>query len=440
MYRSSQENSVYSGNKRWPFCLNDSATGISSRVLLVASAFMTANSNSANPVVQSIISGNAPPSARMAAGRGLLPLPQADLLEVLVHLSADNNPEIAHAAQSTLESQQPSELLSVAKSENAAPAVLGYLASRPDANRDIHEAVVANVNTPDEAIALLARAATDGSLLELLTLNQQRLIRAPEIIDAILLNPARTAEAERRAKETRQEFFEKERGARQIAEELRARGNNAAAEFFESAELSSITGELSVDDAWIIAQHIEVSDADIDDSWLAREFIEEMMVETPEQIAANAQAVINAERLEGNASPERISLIKRIMFMSVKDRVKLAVKGDREARGILVRDANKIVATGVMHNPRITDHEVEAISSMRQIAEEVLRLIGMNRQWARSYPIIHNLARNPRTPMATAVHILPRIRTKDLKAIAQNRNVSEAVRRQAYRLSEMRTP
>ena len=122
------------------------------------------------------------------------------------------------------------------------------------------------------------------------------------------------------------------------------------------------------------------------------------------------------------------------MFMSVKDRVKLAVKGDREARGILIRDANKMVATAVMHNPRITDHEVESISAMRQVAEEVLRLIGMNRQWARSYPIIHNLARNPRTPMATAVQILPRIRTKDLKSIAMNRNVSEAVRRQAYRL------
>ena len=304
----------------------------------------------------------------------------------------------------------------------------------------MHEAVAGNSNTPDEAIALLARITADASLLEFITLNQQRLIRAPEIIDAILLNPARTAEAERRAKETRREFFEKERGARQIAQELRARGNSAAAEFFESAELAGITGELSVDDAWLIAQHIEVSDADIDDSWLAREFIEEMMVETPEQIAANAQAVINAERLEGDASPERISLIRRIMFMTVKDRVKLGIKGDREARGILVRDANKIVATAVIHNPRLTDHEVENISAMRTIAEEVLRLIGMNRQWARSYPIIHNLARNPRTPMATAVHILPRIRTKDLKAIGMNRNVSEAVRRQAYRLSEMRSP
>src|SRR5260370_40508477 len=125
---------------------------------------MTANTTSTNPVVQSIISGNAPPSARMAAGRGLLPLPQADLLEVLVHLSADNNPEIARAAQATLESQQPDELLSVAKAENAAPAVRGHFASRPNANRDIHEAVVGNGNSPDEATGLLARTATDGSL------------------------------------------------------------------------------------------------------------------------------------------------------------------------------------------------------------------------------------------------------------------------------------
>lgn len=398
---------------------------------------MDAGATSTNPVVKSIISGNAPPAARSAAARGLLPLPQADLLEALVHLRLDSDAEVARAAQATLDAQQPADLLNVARANETAPSVLGYLASLAGADRDTHEAVANNNNTPDEAIALLARISSDPSLLEFMTLNQQRLIRAPEIIDSILLNPARTAEAERRAKETRREFFEKERGARQIAQELRARGNSAAAEFFESAELAPVSGELTVDDAWLIAQHIEVSDADIDDAWLAREFIEELLVETPEQTAANAQAVINAER---DASPERISLIRRIMFMTVKDRVKLAIKGDREARGILIRDANKIVATAVIHNPRLTDHEVENIASMRTVAEEVLRLVGMNRQWARSYPIIHNLARNPRTPMATAVHILPRIRTKDLKSISLNRNVSEAVRRQAYRLSEMREP
>ena len=398
---------------------------------------MTANITSTNPVVKSIISGNAPPAARLAAARGLLPLPQADLIEALIHLTADTDPEVARAAQSTLTAQQPSDLLSVAQGDDASPSVLGYFASLPSASREIHEAVAGNIKTPDRAIALLAGITSDAALLEFITLNQQRLIRSPEIIDAILLNPARTAEAERRAKETRREFFEKERGARQIAQELRARGNSAAAEFFESAELAPLAGEMSADDAWLIAQHIEVSDAELDDTWLAREFIEEMMIETPEQIAANAQAVINAE---SDASPERISLIRRIMFMTVKDRVKLGLKGDREARGILIRDSNKIVATAVMHNPRLTDHEVENIAALRTVAEEVLRLIGMNHAWARSYPIIHNLARNPRTPMATAVHILPRIRTKDLKSISLNRNVSEAVRRQAYRLSEMRTP
>ncbi|HYW70768.1 MAG TPA: hypothetical protein VE961_07025 [Pyrinomonadaceae bacterium] len=395
---------------------------------------------STNPVVQSIISGNAPPAARSAAAKGLLPLPQADLLEALVHLTADNDPAIAKAAQETLASQDAAELLHIAAQEKTAPAVLGYLASISSAPGDLHEAIAGNASTPDEAIALLARATPNESLIELITLNQQRLIRSPDIIDAVLLNPARSAEAERRAKEVRQEFFEKERGARQIAQELRARGNAAAAEFFENAELTTVEGEMSVDDAWIIAQHIEVSDVDIDDTWLAREFIAEMLVESPEQTAANMQAVINAEKLEGDVSPERISLIRRIMFMTVKDRVKLAIKGDREARGILIRDSNKIVATGVIHNPRITDQEVENIAAMRQISDEVLRLIGMSRAWARSYPIIHNLARNPRTPMATAVQILPRIRTRDLNAISQNRNVSEAVRRQAYRLAQMRGP
>jgi hypothetical protein len=369
-----------------------------------------------------------------------LPLPQADLLEALVHLTADNDPAIAGAAQQTLASQEPNELLQVASMESTAPSVLGYLASLTTVKSELHEAIAANVNTPDEAIALLARSTPNSGLIELIAINQQRLIRAPDIIDGILVNPACSPEAERRAKETRREFFEKERGARQVAQELRARGNPAAAEFFESAELTTAGADMSVDDAWVIAQHIEVSDVDLDDTWLAREFIADMLVESPEQTAANAQAVINAERLEGEVSPERISLIRRIMFMTVKDRVKLALKGDREARGILIRDSNKVVASGVIHNPRISEQEIENIAAMRTVADEVLRLIGLNRAWARSYPIIHNLARNPRTPMATAMQVLPRIRTKDLNAISQNRNVSESVRRQAYRLSQMRGP
>jgi len=115
------------------------------------------------------------------------------------------------------------------------------------------------------------------------------------------------------------------------------------------------------------------------------------------------------------------------------------MKGDREARGILIRDSNRVVSTAVVNNPRITEQEVENIASMRTVADEVLRLIAMNRAWARSYPIVHNLARNPRTPIPTAMSILPRIHAKDLKNLTQNRNVSEAIRRQAARLEKARS-
>jgi hypothetical protein len=400
---------------------------------------MSVTITSTNPVVMAIVSGTAPQKARMAAARGLLPLPQADLLEALVALRQSDDAEIAQAAEATLEGQESEALLSVATVSETSPLVLGYIANRPNLSRAIQEAVAQNNSTPDEAIVTLAGLVTDGSILELIAVNQQRLIRAPAILDAIINNPARTAEAERRARETRREFFEKERGAQQIAEELRARGQGAAAEFFDSAESIGEAGTFSVEDAWLLAEHIEVSDADIDDSWLSPERLEELVEESFEQRAANAKRLIEDTKLEGgDVSPERVSLIRRIMFMSVKDRIKLGLKGDREARGILIRDSNRIVAAAVIHNPRITDHEIENIATMRTVSDEVLRLIAMNRAWARSYPIIHNLARNPRTPIATAINILPRIRTKDLQNITQNRNVSEAVRRQAYRLAEAR--
>lgn len=376
----------------------------------------------------------------MAAARGLLPLAQDDLLELLVALRADEDEEVASAADQTLAAQEPAALLVVASSTEAPSAVLSYLAARGGTGREVEEAVALNARTPDDAVAALARSTTDGAVLELISVNQQRLIRAPSIIDAVLANPARTPDADRRVRETRREFFEKERGAQQVAEEMRARGMNAAAEFFESAESLGEGDGVSVEDAWLIAAHIEVSDVDIDDSWLPSERFEEMLEETFELRQAAAERLVSEASAEGGAAaaPERVALIRRIMLMKVKDRMKLGMKGDREARSILIRDSNRIVAQAVINNPRITDQEVEAIAAMRTVADEVLRLIAMNRTWARQYPVIHNLARNPRTPLPSALQILPRLYTKDLKALSQNRNVPEAIRRQALRLSTMR--
>ncbi|MEJ7709343.1 MAG: hypothetical protein WKF84_05665 [Pyrinomonadaceae bacterium] len=195
-------------------------------------------------------------------------------------MSKSDAEDVAQAAAATLQTQEPESLLSVAAALETAPNVLAYIANSQSAGRAAHEAVTLNPNTPYTAIASLATATADGSLLELIVINQQRLIQAPEIIEAIIGNAARTPEAERLARETKREFFEKERGAQQIADELKVRGKSAAAEFIEAAESIGITNGLEVDDLWLIAEHIEVPDSEIDDSWVPYDLIETFYTET----------------------------------------------------------------------------------------------------------------------------------------------------------------
>lgn len=397
---------------------------------------------STNPVVKAVVAGTAPRPACVAASRGILPLPQADLLEILVALATGGDAELAGNAKQTLASQNPAEIESFVSSAKAAPAILTYLIDQEAFPKQVYEAILTNPNTPVPAIVNFSRTSKNGELLEFISFNQQLLIQTPAIIDAIIGNPYRTAEAERRASEVKREFFEKERGAQQIANELRAQGKEAAAQFIEQAEFGDglDTGEFSFEDAILLAEHIEVLDSETDDSWLGLEYLEELYEETDEQRAAIADKILGELRLEGDdIAGDRISMINRIIKMKMKDRMKLALKGDREARNILIRDPNRIVAQAVINNARITENEVEKIAAMRTVPEDVLRLIAINRNWARNYMIIHNLARNPRTPIANVMSILTRMQLRDLAALSKNRNVSDAVRRQALRLAQART-
>lgn len=392
---------------------------------------------STNPVVRAVIEGTAPRPARLAAARGLLPLPPTDLIEILVGLTANDDAELSLPARETLRAQDEMLVESIVSSGDAPISVLSYFASEAGAAPRVHEAIVRNAKTPHDAIEGLARSTANGDLLELISLNQQLLIQRPSIIEAITENPHRTSEAQRRVAETKREFFEKERGAQQIANELRARGLGAAAEFFDQADLSG--SDLGADDALLIASMIEVPDFETEDSWMGLEYIEEIYEESPQQRALIADRIIGEIKLDGSeVSAERVSVINRIMKMGMKDRMRLAMKGDREARNILIRDPNRIVCQAVVNNPRITEQEVEKIAAMRSITEDVLRQLANNRQWQRSYAIIHNLARNPRTPIANVLPILTRLQLRDLMALSKNKNVSDAVRRQALRLTQTR--
>ena len=398
---------------------------------------------STNPVVKAVITGSAPRPAQVAASRGILPLPQADLLEILGAFSEGTDAELRDNALASLSSQNTDALEETLRSDEIAARVLSYFASRIELPPAVHESIITNARTPAAAIARFAAATQNGGLLELISLNQQLLIQNPAIIDAIISNQYRTPEADRRASETKREFFEKERGAQQIANELRAQGKEAAAEFLEQAEfaIDMDAAGMTIDDAIFLAEHIEVPDHETDDSWLSLEYIEEIYEETEEQRKATIGKILGElqSEEEEEISSERVSMINRIMKMGVKDRVKLGMKGDREARNILIRDPNRLVSSAVVNNPRITEQEIEMIASMRSLAEDILRQIAANRQWSRSYGVMHALARNPRTPIANVLTIMSRLQLRDLVALTKNRNVSDAVRRQAVRLHNART-
>jgi hypothetical protein len=88
----------------------------------------------------------------------------------------------------------------------------------------------------------------------------------------------------------------------------------------------------------------------------------------------------------------------------------------------------------VMRNPRMTESEVESIAGMRGIEEEVLRLIGLRRDWSSKYNIALTLARNPKTPVGVVLPIINRLTLRDLKSLKDDRNVSEVVRVNARKL------
>jgi len=132
------------------------------------------------------------------------------------------------------------------------------------------------------------------------------------------------------------------------------------------------------------------------------------------------------------------SLLQRIQKMKVGERIQLALRGSRDIRSILIRDPVKEVMLTVLENPKITESEIEIIAKQRTSHEEVLRTISKKRDWLKNYSIVHALVMNPKTPVAIAMKFIHFLRLKDLVPIEKNKNVSEAVRALAKKITAAR--
>jgi hypothetical protein len=343
---------------------------------------------SASAVINLIATEMYPRDVVMTIARGFLPLPQEDLIAVLSYLSTGADREIAEQARASMGDIPSRVILDFAANEALDSSHLSRLMNATT-DAAVLEVLIRNRSLPDQAVVDLA-AHADPQLQDIIVTNQARIIRAPAILDALLDNPSVTPETRRRALENREEFFDKKARLAAMADlvepELLEEPDDAIADLLQRA--------------------VEQSD---------------------ESAASTMQALTESELKD----EVKGAIWTRIQFMTIAEKVQLAFRGDRTVRLLLVRDRNKLICSAVMRNPRMSEQEAEAIAGMRNVDEEVLRLLGNRRDFMSKYNVMLNLVRNPKAPIGVVLPFINRLTLRDLKGLKDDRGVQQVIREMA---------
>jgi len=131
---------------------------------------------------------------------------------------------------------------------------------------------------------------------------------------------------------------------------------------------------------------------------------------------------------------EYLSKYQLAQEMGIGEKIKMALTGDKEWRKILIKDANKLVSSGVVKNPRMSEPEVLTLLKSGVQNDEIMRLICANKEWVKNYQIRKALIENPKTPLANALRYLGTMNEKDVAGYAKSRNISSVVATQAKRM------
>jgi hypothetical protein len=347
----------------------------------------------ASPLVEQFRKGGVSRDVRLTAARGLLPLKPMDQVELLYLLTRDRDEEIRAQAETNLLQIKPDGLRGVLKDTSANPKVLGFYGSRLD-NAELLELILQNSATEDETMQTMV-PRLPAELLEIVVINQTRVLRHVPLLVALEASKNLTGDQRRRLSELRHDF--------KIGEE---------------------------DDEPVSIPEPGEADALVDfDSG------------PPEDEAPAPQTIEDAIATYGDGGTlseeeqqTHLTTIQRLVRMTVAEKMIEGIRGDREARTVLIRDRNRVVYSAVLTSPRITESEIESFASMKNVSPEVLRHIGGRRDWTKRHKVAHELVKNPLTPIAVALRLLPRLPERDLRRLTTDRNIPEAVRRQAIKL------
>jgi len=367
---------------------------------------------------------SSPAPMRMMAARGLVPLPPRELVIVLAGYAFDAEAALADGARVAL-GKLPDKILGPALDAGLPPLALELLAPLLLTREDLLEKMVLARNTPNDVVAGIA-ANAPARVAEMLVQNQERCMQSEALVRALRTNPNLM------------------RSSLDMLFDFLAR---AGVIYDDMPEYDDAMGRLSPDEMVAAAEKVELSpellslldEGATDDAKVANttELLEAYLRGTQ---AASADAQPAAEGASDAASPlpvlevPPLPILKLITQLNIAKKVALAVRGNKEARAILVRDRNRVVATAAIRNPRVTEQEVTTAAQSRSVCDEVIRVIAMSKDMTRTYGVKLALVTNPKTPLTHAMRFLPLLRGNDVKVVAKSRNVSSAVANQARRL------
>lgn len=348
----------------------------------------------------------APVPLRMMAAKGLVPLSPADLLSVLFMLSFDADPGVRDQVAKTSSALQDRIAASGFRDEQVHPPTLGYFLRLYGSNDAYAEMLILNGSTPDDAVAAVAEGCSKRTA-EIIGQNQLRLLRSDAIVRQLAKNP------------------------------------NAAGALIDGVCDFAVRSGLYLEDVpQMLEARVRLFGAQAAAEPPAAEgpTAEEVMAEFQMPEAEAAPGAEAAADRQADAPPmeegKKLSLSKRIMSMNISQKIKLATKGNKEARGILIRDSNKLVSVAVIRSPRITDGEVLAQAQSKTCNEDVLRVIYSNREWLRKYAIKLALVKNPKVPQGVSMKLMNTLYEHDIKNLSKDKNVPGTVQMLAKKQME----
>ncbi len=416
------------------------------------------------------IKRNALPAAVLrTAAKGALPLPGPEMIEILVYLT--HNPIFAQDAKMTLAGWDLQSAIEAISHADAPPEVIGYFWAEQNRRRAMMPALIENPGVTENMLMELAGEAPREIVSVLLA--SERVRSLPGVIEALTANP-RVLPAELEALHGQPslnvlEQITRSEDAGAVQQSVPAEGPVSAIEESEVMtpfESEAVDPELEATmRAWEKQYAAEIAAAENEPFELVRDEdgaegdsvgSPEITSSVPADVEASqettaleanlplaiapetsaSQAAIAAMALQNKAAAidrKKLTVMQRVGRMKASERVKTAFIGNKEERSILIRDRARIVQNAVLNSPKLTDSEVELFTAARNLDENVLREIARNRRFMKNYPVVRNLATNPKTPLDVALPLVKMLLVFDLKQLQRSKSVSETIRKMAQK-------